>query len=610
MTAIDYQPVLPVTDPPPPPRRRSGWSGLPLVGRAKPSHVLMAVLLYAFFAVFLIWPIVQVVSSGFLRRDGTFTLRYLSLVFQDPSLVRGLINATGVAVGVTFVTLLVSLPLAVLSVRYDFPGRGLLSGLLLVPLVLPPFVGAIGVKLVLARYGPLTLALDGLLRLFGGAGLPEGIDWLGDPRLRVVGIVIVEALHLYPVMVLNLTAALANIDPAMEQAAANLGAGRWEIFRKITLPLVRPGLFAGCTLVLIWSFTELGTPLMFNFYDITPVQVFVQSTDVASNPLPFALVVVMLMASALLYLIGKVVLGRGFDAATTKASVQSSPRRLRGWRALAAMSPFRVVFGLAVLPHTAVVLTSLCETGAWYKSVVPTAFTTSHFGAALVDELAFPSVRNSLLYASLATLIAVIVGLTAAIVIVRSDVPGKWIIDSLSMLPLAVPGLVLAFGYLAISVTFKRRLGEATPFWLDVQEWPVLLLTLAYAARRLPYVVRSAVAGLQQTPRDLELAAANLGAPRRTVLSRITVPLIFANLIAGALLAFAFAMLEVSDSLILAQRMAYYPITKAILELSQRLPYGPYIASALGVWAMVLLTLTILSANALLGKKMGAIFRV
>jgi iron(III) transport system permease protein len=189
-------------------------------------------------------------------------------------------------------------------------------------------------------------------------------------------------------------------------------------------------------------------------------------------------------------------------------------------------------------------------------------------------------------------------------------VPFKGLIDSLAMLPLAVPGLVLAFGYLSISTFFKRVLGDATPFWLDVQKWPVLLLILAYAARRLPYIVRSAVAGLQQTPQDLELAAANLGARKATVLRRITVPLIFANLVAGALMAFAFAMLEVSDSLILAQTSRFFPITKAIWELSQRLGDGLYIASALGVWAMVLLTLTILSANALLGKKMGAIFRV
>ncbi|HEV2690233.1 MAG TPA: ABC transporter permease subunit, partial [Bryobacteraceae bacterium] len=179
-----------------------------------------------------------------------------------------------------------------------------------------------------------------------------------------------------------------------------------------------------------------------------------------------------------------------------------------------------------------------------------------------------------------------------------------------AMLPLAVPGLVLAFGYLSISIYFRQKMGDRTPRFLDVQEFPVVVLILAYAARRLPYVVRSAAAGLQQTPKDLELAAANLGARRHVVLGRITIPLIAANLVAGALLAFAFAMLEVSDSIILAQRTKYYPITKAILELTQRLGDGVYLASALGVWAMVLLALTILSANSLLGKRMGAIFRV
>jgi iron(III) transport system permease protein len=560
----------------------------------------MSGMLYAFFAVFLIWPIVQVLATGFRNKSGGFTLNYVGLIFQDPVLLRGLLNALAVAVVVTLATLLIALPLAILSVRYEFRGRGLLSGLLLVPLVLPPFVGALGMRLVLGRFGPIT-------RLMPFAG-PMGIDWLG--KLRIVGIVVVEALHLYPILLLNAQAALANIDPAMEQAAANIGASRFTILRRIILPLMRPGLFAGCTLVLIWSFTELGTPLMFNFYTITPVQVFHQITDVADNPLPYALVVVMLLASSLLYVIGKLVLGRGFDAATSKASVAATARPLTGGRALMAAAPFVFVFFLAVIPHLSVVLTSLSETGAWYKSFLPASLTLSHFGQALADELAFNSIYRSIQYASLATILAMVIGLCAAIVIERSSVPGRGIIDALAMLPLAVPGLVLAFGYLAISIWFKHRLGARMPLWLDVQQYPLTLLVMAYAARRLPYVVRSAAAGLQQTPVDLELAAANLGASRLTVLRRITLPLIMANLIAGALLAFAFAMLEVSDSLILAQRTDYFPITKAILDLSQRLGDGLYIASALGVWAMLLLTLTILAANALLGRKMGAIFRV
>src|SRR5207245_3717302 len=110
------------------------------------------------------------------------------------------------------------------------------------------------------------------------------IDWFGNAR--VVGIVLIEALSLYPILYLNVSAALANIDPAMEQAAANLGASRWRVFRKITLPLMRPGLFAGGTIVLIWSFTELGTPLMFDYYHVTPSQIFVRINQVQGNPLP------------------------------------------------------------------------------------------------------------------------------------------------------------------------------------------------------------------------------------------------------------------------------------------------------------------------------------
>ncbi|MEY4483203.1 MAG: hypothetical protein RL693_655, partial [Verrucomicrobiota bacterium] len=141
-------------------------------------------------------------------------------------------------------------------------------------------------------------------------------------------------------------------------------------------------------------------------------------------------------------------------------------------------------------------------------------------------------------------------------------------------------------------------------------EDPVLLLVIAYAVRRLPFVVRSVTAGLQQVSHTLEEAAQNLGATPQRTLSRITLPLVMPNLIAGGLLAFSFAMLEVSDSMILAQQSSHYPITKAIYSLVGALGDGPYIASALGVWAMVFLGVTLLGAGVLLGKKLGTLFRL
>jgi iron(III) transport system permease protein len=169
---------------------------------------------------------------------------------------------------------------------------------------------------------------------------------------------------------------------------------------------------------------------------------------------------------------------------------------------------------------------------------------------------------------------------------------------------LAVPGLVLAFGYLAMSQD-----GRVLAF-LNPVENPTVLLVVAYSVRRLPYVVRAAAAGFQQTSVTLEEAAHNLGCPPLKTTIKITLPLIGANLIAGGLLAFAFAMLEVSDSLVLAQKQAFYPITKAIFELFQLIGDGRFLASALGVWAMVFLGVTIAAAMVLLGRKLGALFRV
>jgi len=139
---------------------------------------------------------------------------------------------------------------------------------------------------------------------------------------------------------------------------------------------------------------------------------------------------------------------------------------------------------------------------------------------------------------------------------------------------------------------------------------PMLLLIVAYCIRRLPYVVRSATAGLQQTSVSLEEAAQNLGCPPWRTIVKITLPLIAASLIAGALLAFAFSMLEVSDSMILAQKREHFPITKAIYELFGNLGNGESLASALGVWAMIFLTITLTGAAMILGKKLGALFRV
>jgi iron(III) transport system permease protein len=550
----------------------------------------------AFFGAFFLWPIAQTLSGALLDADGRLTFAFVAEVFRNEIYVEGLRNAFLLALASTVATLALALPLAWLADRFDFPGKKILTALLLVPMILPPFVGAIGIRALLGNYG----AVNSFLQSLGLLGAGEVIDWLGEGRFW--GIVALNALHLYPILYLNLTAALANVDPAMEEAAENLGCTGLRKFRRITLPLIMPGVFAGGTIVFIFSFTELGVPLIFDYTRVTSVQIFYGIKEIAGNPFPFALVVVMLAATVLLYLASKLLFGGGQHAMMAKATTAGGARalgKMPGWLCAAF---FGGVTLLALLPHCGVIAVSFSE--QWYRTVLPASWTLDHYSTALGHYLTVPSIANSLKYASVATLIDIALGLAIAYVVVRTTLPGRALLDALAMLPLAVPGLVLAFGYLSMTQD-----GKAFAF-LNPSLDPTLLLIIAYSVRRLPYIVRSAVAGLQQTSVALEEAAQNLGCPPLRTLRRITFPLILANVIAGALLAFSFAMLEVSDSLILAQKQQHYPITKAIYELYQLLGEGRFVASALGVWAMVFLGLTIFAASRILGKKMGALFRV
>ena len=549
-----------------------------------------------FFAAFFIWPVLQILKGGFIDADGHFTLAYLTAVLADPIYLGGLRNSLLLACAATTLAMLIALPLAVVSDRFIFPAKGLLGSLVLIPMILPPFVGAIGIKQIFGQYGALNALLHHLHLLAPGAT----IDWFAAHQFW--GIALVEALSLYPIIYLNAVAALANIDPAMEEAAQNLGCTGLRRFWKITLPLIRPGLFAGGTIVFIWAFTELGTPLIFDYDRVTSVQIYYGLRDIGANPFPFALVAVMLFSSVAIYALSKTLFGRTSYAMMAKATQAGGARALPRGRAWLCTLLFGGVTFVAVLPHLGVVLVAFSQD--WYGTVVPHSYTLDNFHLALGHDLTVSSIANSLRFASISTIVDLVLGVAIAYVVVRSKVAGRQVLDFLAMLPLAVPGLVLAFGYLAMSQD-----GKFFSF-LNPTRDPTILLIIAYSVRRLPYVVRSAAAGFQQTSETLEEAAQNLGAPPLKALYKITLPLITANLIAGGLLAFAFAMLEVSDSLILAQKQLYYPITKAMLELFQLLGDGKFIASALGVWAMLFLGVTIAGLSLVLGRKLGAIFRV
>ena len=564
------------------------------------NAIVISILVGVLFAVFFIYPAGMVVKQAFqgTRADGShfFTLDFIAAVFRNPIYREGLWNAFALGIASTLATLAIALPLALIGHRYDFFGKPVLGVLVLSPMILPPFVGAVGVKQMLGVNG----AFNALLIKSGVMDADLPYDWLAHGRFA--GIVLMNALHLYPILYMNIAAALANLDPAMEQAAENLGCPPWKRFFRITLPLAMPGVFAGASIVFIWAFTELGVPLVFDYARVAPVQIFDGLKGLDTNPIPYALTAVLLIVAAGVFTLSKLIMGRSPLGTAPRPQGRSSSLRVGGWKSAACMLFFLGVFVVAAIPHLGVLLLSCA--GRWYGTVIPDELTMRHFIEALGNGLVVPSIQNSLLYAGCATLVALVIGLSVAWVVVRSDLKSRGVLDAVVMLPLAVPGLVMAFGYLALS-----QEGKSFHFLVGAGGSPFLLIVVAYAFRRLPYIVRSAVAGLQQSNPALEEAARSLGATPFRTLRRVAIPLIAANLAAGSILAFAFAMLEVSDSLILAQQAQHFPITKAIYTLLSTLGNGTELAAALGVWAMVFLSVAIMGA-AFLGGKRGGLFKV
>jgi iron(III) transport system permease protein len=555
-------------------------------------------LLFAFFGLFLFYPVGLLLKGAFVA-EGRFSVRFFELLLSSPLQRESLLNSFLIALFTTLLTTLLTLPLAWAMTRFNFRGKALLGSLVLLPMIMPPFVGAIGLRQLLSRYGSLNLGL-----MEWGILPPDApIDWLGAGGFW--GIVMLQVLNLYPILFLNVSAAMANIDPALREAAQNLGANGWRLFRTIILPLILPGYFAGAIIVFIWAFTDLGTPLIFGFSRVVPVQIFDAVSEVNTNPMGYTLVVFVLLLTVVLFVISKALLARKRYEMIARGHTLGAEAQATSRQTVVIWIAVGSLIAVALLPHLMVVIQSFSE--RWFFTVLPGEWTGATYAEIFRDNLTGSSIRNSLLFSGCSALLDLVLGVMIAWLLTRRRIPLAGLLDALAMLPLALPGIVLAFGYVAAFDNFK------TPWlneYFNPRNNPTLLLIISYSVRRLPYIVRSAYAGFQQTSVTLEEASANLGASPFRTLRKITLPLVMANLIAGTILTFSFAMLEVSDGLILAMKEQYYPITKMIYQLMGRLdPNAPSVACALGVVGMILLTGSLLIAAKLLGRKMGQLFR-
>ena len=539
---------------------------VPRVAEARPGQVLLALGLGAFLLLFLAVPVASVVVTAFTEKGtGEFTLVNFLDFARTEFFRRAFRNSLQVSALSVALASLFALPLAWLTTRYEFRGALLIQTLGIVPLVMPPFVGAVAMQLLFGRNGTVNLLLDDWL----GLSIPfmEGLN----------GVVFVEAVHYFPFILINVAAALRNIDRSMEEAAQNLGCSGLRLFRRILLPLAMPGYAAGALLVFVKVFDDLATPLLLNVKDMLAPQAYLRITSVGiADPMGYVISTILILFAGLA-LWASALATRGADYATVQRGGGGLARRRLGpWRSGLAYAVVGLILLLVLAPHISLLLLSFAT--VWSFSPLPDGFTAAHYLRVFTDSALY--IKNTLLYASLAAGLDVVLGTAIAYLVLRTRLRLRRTLDLLAMTALAVPGVVLGIGYLRpfYAVELPGGVPLAT-FWISI--------VLALAVRRLPYALRASAAALQQIGTALEEAAENLGASKARTVRRVVVPLMAGGLAAGFVTSFATAAVELSATLMLVQSNSDAPLAYGIYVFMQS-PAGRGPGAALGVVAVAL----------------------
>lgn len=526
-------------------------------------------LVLAFLLLFLVLPVARVFHAAFADADGSFTLGHFG-AFAGIQLMReAFLNSLYVAVMSTVWATLIAVPLAYFTVRFRFRGALLIQTLGVLPLIMPPFVGAVALQLIFGRSGTVNLLLQQHL----GFTLPI-MEGLG-------GLIFVQAIHYFPFILMNLTAALRNIDGAMEEAALNLGCRGWRLFARVVFPLALPGFLAGASLVFVKVFDDLGTPLVMGQTNLLAPQAYLRITQVGlEDPLGYVISVILIAFSILAMALSAWAL-RGRDYASVQKGGSSLQRRsLTPLQAVLAYGWIVLLLLVALSPHVGVLLLSFAR--VWSFSPLPDAYTLAHYATVFAD--AGGMIRNTLVYCGLAALLDVVIGVTVAYLILRTRLPARQWLDWIATASLAVPGLVLAIGYLRLykGVTLPGTEVLLTGTWV--------MIMLAYAVRRLPYALRACVAALQQVHVSLEEAAQSVGATRVRTIRRVAVPLMAGGILAGFVTSFITAAVELSATILLVSADSQAPMSYGIYLYMQSVAgRGP--GAALGVLAIVVVAL-------------------
>ena len=484
----------------------------------------IAALGFLFLGLFLLYPLFNVFGASVLDGDGEkFTFANYVKILGRPFYRGAVANTLMIGVAATITTIVISVPFAFALARLPVPGKAAIIALAAMPLVLPSFVSAYAIVLLLGRAGVVTQWLNSWGIGFGsiyGAG----------------GIILVYTLTLYPYVLLPTMAGFKAVDVSIEEAAQSLGSSPRRTLWTVTLPIVVPSILAGGLLVFIETLENFGVPFVLAedmpIFAVEAFKLFVGET--APNPSSAGVlgVLLILMTSLVLLIQRRFLANRRFAT-----GARSAPPILKvgpGLRIAATVYCWAVVL-LALVPFFAIVVLSFME---FRGPVLHPNFSTANF-TALFERSTRP-LLNTLMFATLAAIGVTLIGVPIAYVVTRLCSGLAAVLDVIATLPFAVAGTVLAIGFV---VSFNSG-------WLILTGGPFIMV-LAYTVRKIPFAVRSSSGILHQIDPSLEEASISLGRSPLQTFARILVPLMLGGIMSGFVLTWVTIASELSATVVL-----------------------------------------------------------
>ena len=489
-------------------------------------NIWTVVLLIALAIIFvlLINPLFNILAASFTdRKDGSFTLanygRILGFFYYRSALYNSLLVGFGGMVG----ALVLGIPLAFLTSRFEIKGRTAVATLAVLALVSPPFIGAYSWITMLGANGWLRHLLESI-----GINLPSVFG--------IFGILLVFTLKFYPFVFLMTASALSSVNRSLEDAGENLGCGPYRRFFKITLPLVFPAVSSGALLAFVLSVADFGTPQIIGgeFRVLSTEAYNLFTSEIGGNPGLASTVSIILITVSFIFIIlqRQAVNRRNFAGNLIN---RPEVKVLRGGKQIIAHVICYAIVIVGSIPSIVVIVMSFRKTRG---PVFHPGFALTSYEKIIRDV---PDViTNSFVFSVSAVVLVVTLGTLIGYILARRQSAVSGVLDSVIMVPYIVPGVVLGIGFIVVFNTGPIAMTGTG-----------LIIILVIFIRRLPYAVRSSTSILKQISTSVEDAAINLGASPGRAFLKVTLPLMLPGIVAGAMMAFVTAINELSSSIIL-----------------------------------------------------------